>query len=144
LSNNKPLPAWLLFNAGTKTFSGTLDSVGSYTIKVTATDIAMASVSTTFSLNVVGNPTSIIKPAFDDNIQVYPNPAKDKINISFDFIQYKTAIVKISDISGKLISSDTYHNLSTATIDLKGQSPGIYLVNIFIDDKIVTKKFCLE
>jgi hypothetical protein len=144
LSNNKPLPAWLLFNAGSRTFSGTLDSIGSYTIKVTATDIAKASVSSTFTLNVVGKPTSILKPVFDDNIQVYPNPAKDRINISFGSMQFKAALVKISDISGKLISSDTFHNLSTATIDLNGQSSGIYLVKIFIDDKIVTKKFCLE
>ena len=144
LSNNKPLPKWLLFNAGTGTFSGTLDSIGSYTIKVTATDNAKASESTTFALKVVGNPTSILKPGFDDNIQAYPNPAKEKINISFGSMQYNTALVKITDISGRLISSDTYHNLPIATIDLNGQSSGIYLVKIFIDKKIVTKKFCLE
>ena len=144
LSNNKPLPAWLIFNAGTETFSGTLDSVGSYTIKVTATDIAKASVSTTFALKVVGNPTSITNPAFDDNIQVYPNPAKDKINISFGPMQYKTALVKISDISGKLISSDTYHNLSTASIDLTGNPKGVYILNLRIDGEQLSKKICIE
>ena len=144
LSNNKPLPSWLSFNPATKTFSGILDSIGTFKIIVTATDIAKASVSTTFTLKVVGNPTSITNPAFGDNIQVYPNPAKDKINISFGPMQYKTALVKISDISGKLISSDTYHNLSNASIDLTGNPKGVYILNLRIDGEQLSKKICIE
>jgi hypothetical protein len=144
LSNNNPLPAWLPFNPDTKTFSGALDSIGTFIIKVTATDTANAFVSSTFTLNVVGDLTHIINPAFDDDIQVYPNPTRDLINISFGSMQYKTALVKITDISGKLISSDTYNNLSTATIDVSGNPKGIYWLNLSIDGQKVNKMICIE
>jgi hypothetical protein len=144
LSNNNPLPAWLLFNAESATFSGTLDSIGTFIIKVTATDTANASVSTSFTLNVVGNPTSVFNPTFDENFQVYPNPARDMINISFGSMHYKTALVKITDISGKLISTDTYHNLPVLSVNLSVNPKGFYLVSINIDGIRISKKICLE
>ena len=56
LSNDTPLPAWLSFNAVTRTFSGTpgAGDVGTITVKVTATDGSSASVSDIFDI-VVGN-----------------------------------------------------------------------------------------
>ena len=56
LDTNAPLPAWLSFNASTRTFSGTPQNsdVGTVAVKVTATDGASASVSDTFNI-VVGN-----------------------------------------------------------------------------------------
>ena len=54
LADGSALPAWLTFNAATRTFSGTPGNadVGNLSIKVTASD-GDASVSTTFSLIVV-------------------------------------------------------------------------------------------
>jgi hypothetical protein len=144
LSNGKPLPVWLLFNAETKTFSGTLDSVGSFSIKVLVSDTANASISTTFILKVDGNPTNLINQTFIENIQVYPNPTRDRINITFGSVQYKTAIVVITDMAGKIIASDSYHNLLTATIDLKGNPKGIYLINLSIDGQKLYKKIYIE
>ena len=56
LDTNAPLPAWLSFNASTRTFSGTpgAGDVSTITVKVTATDGSSASVSDIFSI-VVGN-----------------------------------------------------------------------------------------
>jgi hypothetical protein len=56
LADGTALPSWLSFNATTRTFSGTpLNSnVGTITVKVTATDTSLASVSTNFNL-VVNN-----------------------------------------------------------------------------------------
>jgi hypothetical protein len=144
LNNGNPLPTWLPFNPVTKTFSGTPITVGSVSIKVTATDIAKASVSATFTLKVVGNPANWIQQTFKENIQVFPNPTKDKITVSFGSLQYKTAVVELTDISGKLISTDTYHNLSIATIDLIGNPKGIYILNLSIDDINYNKKISIE
>jgi Putative Ig domain/RTX calcium-binding nonapeptide repeat (4 copies) len=54
LANGNPLPSWLSFDATTRTFNGTptLDSLGSATLTVIATDGANASAGSTFSLNV--------------------------------------------------------------------------------------------
>jgi hypothetical protein len=144
LSSNKTLPKWLLFNAATKTFSGTLDSIGSFSIKVIATDNSKASVSTTFTLKVVENPKNLILQTFKENIQVYPNPTNSKINITLGSLQYKTAIVVITDLFGKLISSDTFHNISSATIDLTGTPRGIYILSLSIDGEKINKKISVE
>jgi uncharacterized protein len=52
LADGSPLPAWLTFDAGTRTFSGNPANLGALTIKVTATDKSGASISTTFTLTV--------------------------------------------------------------------------------------------
>jgi len=88
--------------------------------------------------------TSSMKQTYEQNIQVYPNPTKNMINITFGSIQYKTALVEITDISGKLILSNTYHNLLTATIDLTGIPKGIYISTLSVDCGKLNKKICIE
>jgi VCBS repeat-containing protein len=57
LANGNALPNWLSFNATTRTFSGTpSSSVGSLSIKLTATDLAGAFISDTFDLKVNNAP----------------------------------------------------------------------------------------
>lgn len=142
LSNGSTLPSWLSFNAANQTFFGIPTTVGSVSLKVTATDTAMASISTTFTLNIAA--TSSVKQIYEQNIQIYPNPTKDKINIVFGSIQYKTAIAEITDLSGKLISSDTYRNVTNASIDVRNSPKGIYILNLIIDGKGINKKICVE
>ncbi|MDZ4142417.1 MAG: putative Ig domain-containing protein, partial [Methylotenera sp.] len=54
LADGSALPSWLTFDAVTRTFSGTPlnDNVGSLSLKLTATDVAGASVSQNFDVNV--------------------------------------------------------------------------------------------
>ncbi|MDO1448406.1 malectin domain-containing carbohydrate-binding protein [Rhodocytophaga aerolata] len=53
LADNSVLPAWVQFNAATQVFSGTAPvTPGSITIRVTATDQALASVSATFAITI--------------------------------------------------------------------------------------------
>jgi Ca2+-binding RTX toxin-like protein len=55
LSDGSDLPAWLTFDATTRTFSGTpsFDNAGTLSVKVTATDSSNASASQLFSIDVV-------------------------------------------------------------------------------------------
>jgi hypothetical protein len=96
------------------------------------------------SLKISSGITGVKNLPVEQNIQIYPNPTKDNINITFGSLQYKTAIVEITDISGKLISSNTYHNLSTAKIDLTGNPKGIYIFNLSVDGVILNKKISIE
>lgn len=54
LDDGSAIPSWLLFDSETGSFSGTpsIEDKGSYIIAVTATDLAGASVTTTFSLSI--------------------------------------------------------------------------------------------
>ncbi len=62
LNDGSALPAWLSFNAGTRTFSGTpaVANIGRYTVRLTATDnwVPPGSVSTEFVI-AVGYPVSV-------------------------------------------------------------------------------------
>jgi VCBS repeat-containing protein len=59
LANGNPLPSWLVFNAATRTFSGTPGSndVGAFTLRVTATDPVGASATESFALTVQSGST---------------------------------------------------------------------------------------
>jgi VCBS repeat-containing protein len=70
LNGGAPLPAWLTFNAATRTFSGTPTTVENLSIVVTATDLSAASASSVFTLQVAaaapsgggGTPTTPTTP----------------------------------------------------------------------------------
>lgn len=78
------------------------------------------------------------------NFQVVPNPAKERINILFDGKSYKEISIKIFNIEGKLVLSDTYHDLSNITVNLAGSSKGIYFVIVLTGKEQFYKKFMLE
>lgn len=68
LSNGDPLPAWLTFDAETQTFSGTAHAtdLGTYSVTVTATDLAGAAVSSVFTLGVAPNDVNHAPATIDD------------------------------------------------------------------------------
>ena len=69
-SDGTALPAWLSFNAGARTFSGTPANgdVGTITVKVTATDSSSASVSDEFTVTVAN--TNDAPTASDNTVTV--------------------------------------------------------------------------
>ena len=71
-ADGNALPSWLVFNAATRTFSGTPDNsdIGTISVKVTASD-GQASVSDVFELTVTGsgqnNPPTVANPIADQS-----------------------------------------------------------------------------
>jgi Ca2+-binding RTX toxin-like protein len=85
LADGSALPSWLVFDAATRTFSGTPANgdVGSLSIRVTATDAAGASASTSFTIDVANvNDTPVVaappsdQPATEDEAFVFVLPAE--------------------------------------------------------------------
>jgi Ca2+-binding RTX toxin-like protein len=69
LADGSPLPAWLSFDASTRTFSGIPGNadVGTLSLRVTATDIAGASAASVFTVTVANvNDTPVVATAIDD------------------------------------------------------------------------------
>ncbi|MCL2345074.1 MAG: putative Ig domain-containing protein, partial [Desulfobulbus sp.] len=74
LENGDPLPNWLTFDAQTQTFTGTPADAGSLHLRVTATDLAGASASQSFALDVTsaGDPGIVQAPVTaPDTADVY-------------------------------------------------------------------------
>lgn len=100
-------------------------------------------VSTDF-IKELKNPTNTLFTSFEQNILVFPNPTNGIINISFGEKAYKNAVVEIFNIDGKLILSNAYKNITTATIDIAGNPIGVYLISLYIDGQKHNRKICLE
>jgi VCBS repeat-containing protein len=60
-ADGSPLPAWLTFNASTRTFSGTpaAGDVGTLSVKASATDLGSLAASETFNIAVTTTPTTV-------------------------------------------------------------------------------------
>ena len=76
----------------------------------------------------------------DEGFKIYPNPARDFINIQTD----QTGIdVKIINITGKVVFHQNLES-NLERIDVSGFSPGVYLLTIETNGFLNTKKIILR
>ena len=75
---------------------------------------------------------------FSDNIKIFPQPAKNVVNISS---VNSISSVSVLDITGKSISNTSFSkNKNNVTIDISTLDAGVYLVSVVLNDKVITKK----
>jgi Pentaxin family. len=81
-----------------------------------------------------------------NTIKIYPNPAKDQVNIDFgDFTKMPGYLMLIRNAVGSAVFFSTIsQNLST--VDIKSWAPGIYAVQIFNSSSILvdTRKIIIK
>jgi hypothetical protein len=100
LENGSPLPEWLAFDANTRTFVVTANTnVGTYTIKVVATDAGGLTVATTFTVTIEPKPAEPIVL-----LNLYPNPSTDGIFL-LDFPSPSDTFVDLTivNMSGSVV-----------------------------------------
>ncbi len=79
-----------------------------------------------------------------DSFVMYPNPANGYFTLSWD-LQNRIAAVEVYDISGKQLIAMPLQDASTEqTIDVSALSPGIYLIRVFNETTMVTKKLVIR
>jgi hypothetical protein len=72
------------------------------------------------------------------NAQVFPNPAKEKVFVKLELEKPSTLSIEMKDITGKLIKTDMIKNVSgnyKTEISLDGIKPGVYLIQLQVDQK---------
>ncbi|MGB9701103.1 MAG: LamG-like jellyroll fold domain-containing protein [Candidatus Kapaibacteriota bacterium] len=92
----------------------------------------------------LGSYSLVQEPGLDNLIYVFPNPAKNVINIST--VDMK-GLVKISifDLQGKLVYSNSINNIDEQiTIPLQNINSGNYLIKLENGNKIVSKRFIVK
>ena len=73
-----------------------------------------------------------------DDIKIFPQPAKNVVNISS---VNSISSVSVLDITGKSISNTSFSkNKNNVTIDISILDAGVYLVSVVLNDKVITKK----
>lgn len=78
----------------------------------------------------------------EESILLYPNPAKNQLTVSGDFLKNGSRI-KVSDIAGHLILEITSKS-SVSEIDISSLGNGLYFVNISSGKNNLTLKFIKE
>lgn len=71
-------------------------------------------------------------------LKVYPNPFSTQFNV--DLLNAKNAVIEVYDISGKLVSKNTFDNQAGNTTIRVDVQPGIYILKAVIDNKQYTQK----
>lgn len=70
-----------------------------------------------------------------NNINIYPNPTKDKITIDLQNLKVSGNLkIEISDINGKLLYSENKNYNNDLKIDLTHFEPGAYFITIMSDN----------
>jgi hypothetical protein len=79
-----------------------------------------------------GNATSIADVE-KKNFIIYPNPTNNIFNIQFN--ELFSGSIEITDISGRLIKSETFKDKTQLTLSLEPHSNGIYFVSVINQNK---------
>ena len=77
------------------------------------------------------------------NLNIYPNPADDVINIELPEVETK-GLVTITDAQGRILCSLSTNGQSSLQINLSNLESGIYFVTLKNGDKILQKEFVLR
>jgi Putative Ig domain/Secretion system C-terminal sorting domain len=142
LTNGSPLPAWLTFDTIAGTFAGTPAIIETLNTRVTATDTAGSSASTTLKITV-NEPTSIDQiNEQSEGVRIFPNPTSGLINVSLDAFSGKTASIEISNLIGEILLKNTFKN--GITINLSDKPKGMYILKFQIDNEIIIRKVYLK
>ncbi len=109
-----------------------LDGISYYRIRENA-----ANGTNTFSpvVKVVFNSTGIIS--------LYPNPAKNTVTVK-GLNKNVTAIIKITDMQGREISSQNFTQSSSGTLNIRALAQGTYFVQVAQEGKIIRLKLIKE
>ncbi len=127
-----------------------LAEAGTYKIKVTHKG-TLTGGNQKFTLIVSGGVIGSGNTASSDNVvfqdmKLYPNPAKDVLNISADLSTIENAKVEIFDMLGKRVyaSTDLFNMNNEAAIDVSNFNTGVYLVKVSKDGAMDTRKIVIK
>ena len=80
-----------------------------------------------------------VEETIDENVVIYPNPTKDFINIVINDESVNAKHIAIYNNVGLCVYEQKYND----KIDINNLPAGLYLINIYCDDKIYGKKILI-
>ena len=77
---------------------------------------------------------SSAKSDFGKDFVVYPNPTSENVNIDLGST-HRLLTVSITDLNGRIVFKNNYHNQQSLSLELKEYPVGIYFMKIVSEDK---------
>jgi endonuclease I len=136
LSDGSKLPTWLSFDSENLSFSGDALELGKYSITIKASDTFNETARNNFELEIYE--TSGVNDADRNSVNIYPNPADDKLHVRS--LSENIKLVKVVDISGKLIIKKVLDG-NRYSLDLSKLTEGMYFVEIQTSSHTIRKSF---
>ncbi|BDX37742.1 hypothetical protein CYCD_10970 [Tenuifilaceae bacterium CYCD] len=78
-----------------------------------------------------------------DKVSVYPNPTDGNFTVK-STEGFKTLLLELHDISGRIVYSNSYHNSDNAAVNTSGLSRGIYLLKVSADGRVENIRVVIE
>ncbi len=75
-----------------------------------------------------------------ETINVYPNPAKDYINIDIEATNFNKGEIELFDMQGKLVKKDRLKGKQGNRIDVSNLNAGAYTYNVSLNGKTISGK----
>ena len=94
----------------------------------------------------VTTPTGIASLSENNGVAIYPNPASTTVNVEFGFNMNSLTVVEITDITGRLVSTQSISNPiqgQTMNIDVANLNAGSYLITVKNDTQKLVQKLVL-
>lgn len=82
-----------------------------------------------------------------NNLSIYPNPAREQLNLSFVSPQIDQITVSLVNMTGITVFSDNLSSNQSAfiqTIDISGFAKGVYILRLHSEEKELVKKIVIE
>jgi len=99
----------------------------------------------TFYVCATATETLGIKDVKDTDFAMYPNPAKDIVNLKFKQPQNNSITVKAYNIQGKLVLSSNLQLLNNSSeLDVSELTTGLYFLKIMDGERSITKKLIIK
>jgi PKD repeat protein len=101
-------------------------------------------------INIVNNPVGLNSLSAESfNLYVFPNPASDQVNVSFDLPGKHKVKLDLVDMLGRTIETAVDAELQQGNYEYsfglgKKPAPGIYFSRLLIDGNAVTQKVVIE
>ncbi len=92
-------------------------------------------------LNLLSSSIDLLNQDIESLINIYPNPARDLINIKTDI---EIDNVSIIDINGQIVNSFNCISTENYSSNIKYLPNGTYFIKVVVGNNIITKKFIID
>lgn len=93
--------------------------------------------------DVLGSTIGLVEQIELVAFEMYPNPTSKSMLVNFQLAKPQPVSLEINNLTGQLIKVYEIENTSEVTqlLDLENLPTGVYLLNVVIDGKVISKKF---
>jgi len=107
-------------------------------------DLLGDTLNTALGINLIGCLVKVKEIDIEENINIYPNPSNNIVNIDINDKLNSDIKVAVYDIFGRELNvSESQIDTGNISLNFSEYNSGIYLIYITVDEKLITKKITI-